>query len=426
VSGYLRVLRQNPDFSRLWLAQVISLLGDWFNTVALSALVSEYTNGSGLAVSGLLIARFLPPMIVSPIAGVLIDRFNRKRLLMMSDVLRAVIVLLLVCPTGRSASGPEHLWLIYAVTVFQFTLAAVFEPGRSAILPSLVKPGDLLRANTLGNVTWSAMLAVGAIVGGVVAAVFGTVIALVIDSISFAISAFLISQIKTRQEPIQDKAARGEPLPTRGGFREGLRYVAQNPPVAAVLFIKTGLSIGSVDSLMIAYATSLFVVGKNGTGSLGILYSAFGIGAIIGPLILNRFNDGATKTMRRLMIVSFAWVTVGWLLFGLAPSLLVAALALMVRAAGGSATWTYSSTILQVSVPDSYLGRVFSLDWAAFYLAITISTLVTGILIDTLGGENARQITIGTGLVSLIPLALWAATVSWLEKTKAAPVLIGD
>ena len=106
--------------------------------------------------------------------------------------------------------------------------------------------------------------------------------------------------------------------------------------------------------------------------------------------------------------------------------LIIAALALMVRAAGGSATWTYSSTIIQISVPDSYLGRVFSLDWAAFYLAITISTLVTGILIDTLGSDNIRAITIGTGLLSLIPLVLWAATVAWLEKNKIVPIPVGD
>lgn len=423
MSGYLRLLRQNPDFSRLWSAQVISLLGDWFNTVALSALVSQYTNGSGLAISGLLIARFLPPMFVSPFAGVLIDRFNRKHILIFSDASRAVIVLLLLF-----ASGPEHLWLIYIVTVFQFAMSAVFEPGRSAIMPSLVKPEDLLHANTLGNVTWSAMLAIGAIAGGVVAVIFGTKIALVIDSISFAVSALLISQIKTHQGAAISEKPAGETATaiSRGGFRDGLRYVRQNPPVAAVLFIKLGLSIGSVDSVMIAYATSLFVMGENGTGSLGILYSAFGIGAIIGPFILNHFNNGTVFTMRRLMIVSFAWVTVGWLLLGLAPSLVVASLALMVRAAGGSATWTYSSTIIQASVPNSYLGRVFSLDWAIFYLAITISTLVTGILIDTLGSENAPQITLWTGLLSIIPLVSWAAAVSWLEKAKPVAVPSGD
>ncbi|MBZ0288128.1 MAG: MFS transporter, partial [Anaerolineae bacterium] len=163
--GYINLLRNNKDFSRLWLAQVVSLLVDWFNTVALSALVSQYTDGSGLAISGLLIARFLPPLIVSPFAGVLVDRFDRKRLLIASDVLRACIVLLLLFAGGR-----DQLWLIYLMTVFQFILSAVFEPGRSAILPSLVTGNDLLRANTLSNVTWSAMLAVGAIVGGVVAA----------------------------------------------------------------------------------------------------------------------------------------------------------------------------------------------------------------------------------------------------------------
>ncbi|MBZ0288234.1 MAG: MFS transporter, partial [Anaerolineae bacterium] len=232
--------------------------------------------------------------------------------------------------------------------------------------------------------------------------------------------------IRTPQKAIHEKAAESETHAKRGGFREGLRYVMHNPPVAAVLFIKLGLSIGSVDSLMIAYATHLFVVGKDGTGSLGILYSAFGLGAIIGPFLLNRFNNGSARAMRRLMIVSFTWVTVGWLLLGLAPTLLIASLALMVRAMGGSATWTYSSTIIQISVRDEYLGRVFSLDWAGFYLAITISTLLTGILIDSLGSEHLRSISIGTGLLSVIPLLLWAAAVNWLEKRGPVTAAVGD
>jgi MFS family permease len=431
VSGYRSLLRSNPDFSRLWMAQVVSLLGDWFNTIALSALVAEYTGGSGIAISGLLIARFLPPMIVSPFAGVLVDRFNRKRLLILSDLLRAGIVLLLLFANGR-----DQLWLIYLITIFQFSLSAVFEPGRSAIMPSLLQtPDDLVRANTLSNVTWSAMLAVGSIIGGGVAAAFGTQVALIVDSITFGISALLISTIKTKQEPRTQKVAMpGDAPQPSGSFMEGLRYVAQHPSVAAALFVKIGLSVGSADALMIAFGTVLFVVGENGTGSLGILGSAFGLGAIIGPFILNKFNDGSVKTMRRLMIISFAWVTAGWLLLGivpalrldLVPSMIFASLALIVRAMGGSATWTYSSIIIQAEVEDAYLGRIFSLDWMGYYLALTVSTLLTGVALESIGSENVGTITLGTGVLSLIPLGIWIWLVSWLSKPKPVTVPAAD
>jgi MFS family permease len=413
VAAYFQLLRRNPDFARLWIAQVISLLGDWFNVIALSALVSEYSGGSGMAISGLLIARFLPPLVVSPLAGVLIDRFDRKRLLILSDVLRAVIILLLLF-----ATGPDMLWLIYLLTVIQFCLSALFEPGRSAIMPSLLQADDLLKANTLGNVTWSVMLAFGAMAGGAVTAALGTAAALVIDALTFLVSAWFITQIKTRPEPA---AAASAAQRSGGSFREGLRYLAQHPASAALLFVKLGLSIGNVDSLIIAYGTILFVMGESGTGSLGVLYSAFGIGAVLGPALLNRFSDGSVRTLRRLVIVGYVLVVAGWVLLGGAAGLWVAALALIVRSMGGSINWTYSSTMIQMGTPDHFLGRVFSLDWVGFSLAQTISTLITGLLLDTLGGHNAPVIALGTGMVSIIPLAVWWLIVHRLEHAAPEP-----
>ncbi len=147
--GYVQLLRDNPNYARLWIAQAVSLLGDWFNTIALSTLVARFANQSGLAIALLLLARFLPPLLVGPFAGVLVDRLNRKRLLIFSDSLRVVVVLLFLL-----ATGPEWLWLIYLLTVIQFSLSALFEPARSAIIPALVKPDDLVRANLLGSATW--------------------------------------------------------------------------------------------------------------------------------------------------------------------------------------------------------------------------------------------------------------------------------
>lgn len=410
MSAYIQLLRNNPDFARLWMAQVISLLGDWFNVIALSALVSRYSGGSGLAISGLLLARFLPPVVVSPLAGVLIDRFNRKHMLIFSDVARALIMLLLLF-----AASPEYLWLIYLLTVLQFCLSAIFEPGRSAIMPSLVKSEDLLIANTLGNVTWSVMLAVGAMIGGLIAAVLGTAAALILDALSFALSAWFITRIKTPQGRL---AAHTHAERQASGFRVGVRYLLQHPATLALLFVKVGLSIGNLDAIIIAYGTILFVIGDNGTGSLGILYSAFGLGAILGPLLMNRFSDGSVRTMRRLVIIAFVLMMIGWLVIGGAPVLAVAALGSGLRAMGSSVSWTYSSTMIQMSVPNNLLGRVFSFDMVGFSLMQTISTLITGLLIDNLGGHNAPVIAFGTGALSLIPLALWMFIVYRLDQSQ--------
>jgi MFS family permease len=433
MNEYLAVLRRRPGYLRLWIAQAVSLLGDWFTTIALSALVVRYSNGSGLAVSGLLLARFLPPLLVGPFAGVLVDRLNRKMLLIISDSVRVVVVLGFLL-----ATGPENLWLIYLLSTIQFSFSSLFEPCRSALIPSLVEPDELVVANTLGSVTWSVMLAVGAVIGGAVTTLVGAPLALIIDASTFAISALLIASIRVASRPVTE--THHESLSGLHGLIEGLRCVAVHPTTAAVLLVKLGGNIGNIDLLMVIYATQLFVIGENGTGSLGLLYATFGVGAILGPLLLNRFNDHSVPRMRRLIVIGYICLALGWFLLGGAPTLTFAAFAIFVRAMGGSVYWTYSSVIIQKEVPDEYLGRVFSLDQTAFLLATVISAWATGLLIDHVGrgvgiqldtairmlstGQltylaqigGIRRIVIGTGIVSLIPLILWSLAIPWMDR----------
>lgn len=421
IHTYFAFLRRSPDFARLWLAQVISLLGDWFSTIVLSALVVRYSPGSeGLAVSGLLMARFIPPMLISPIAGSLVDRFDRKQLLVWSNLLRAVVVLGFIATTDN----PNLLWLIYCLSVVQFTLSAIFEPGQSALIPNVVRPDDLVIANTLVTITWSVMLALGAVVGGVVATLFGANTALLIDALTFVIAAALIAAIRN----YKGNASAPDIAPADTSIREGLRFVRRRPDVGAVLLVKFGNSIGNIDTLMTIYATQVFVLGDGGQLSLGIMYSAFGVGAILGPLLLNRFNDGSVLVMRRLIGLGFLWITLGWLILGAAGSLIAVCLALLARAMGGSVNWTYSSIIIQKSVPDSHLGRVFALDMALFYAATVISTLVHGSVVDLLGTQQVHWVAIGTFFTSLLPLAVWLWLARWLTRRslREAPLAAGD
>jgi predicted MFS family arabinose efflux permease len=166
---------------------------------------------------------------------------------------------------------------------------------------------------------------------------------------------------------------------------------------------------------MAIFATQIFVLGEGGQLSLGIMYSAFGFGAILGPLMLNRFHRGAVAQLRRLIGIGYVAIVLGWLVLASADALVVVCIALILRAVGGSVNWTYSTVSIQKSVPDAYLGRVFSLDMAGFYLATVISTIVHGSLVDTIGSENVRVIALGTAVVSIIPLVVWAAVVRRLE-----------
>ena len=423
---YIRLLSSNRDFAKLWAAQLVSLLGDWFSTIVISALIVTYTQGTGyqgIAVSGFLIARMLPPLLMRPLAGVLADRFDRKRLLIVSDLLRALAVLGLLFTTR----SPDYLPLVYVFVIIQFLVSSVFEPARNAIMPSILYRHQLVIGNTLSSVTWSAMLAVGAITGGLVAELFGIDIALLIDSATFLLSALLVAMIRIPDQPrselgqapreVKDKAERT--------FMDGIRYFLRHPATAAAIFVKAGQSITSSDTLLIIYGTQVFALGDQGITSMAILWAAFGIGAIVGPLLTNRISDGSTRTLRRLIILGFAFIALGWLVWGIAPSLEVLALAVVVRAMGGSVNWTYSSVIIQQQVADEYLGRMFSLDFAGFELVQTLGILVVGFAIDAFGRGGIQAIVFASALAALAPLLIWIYVVRWLEQRESQTSFAG-
>jgi MFS family permease len=407
MATYISLLRANSNYSKLWMAQAISFLGDWFSTIALSTLVSTYSNESGLAISLFLLCRFLPPLVVGPFAGVMLDRFDRRRFLIASDVIRVFIVLGYLL-----ASSPGRLWIIYVFTVLQFAVSAFFEPGRNALLPSLLESDTLVQANMLGGVTWSVMSAVGGALGGLVAGTFGIMTALVIDSSTFAISALLIAHIMPgKPNPRVHIRTTIKPL---ADFMDSLRTVRQRPTIATTLLVKGSSSLGSMDTLMIVYATALFTVGDRGAVSLGILWAAYGMGAVLGPFVFEPFNDGSITRMRRFILAGFALITVGWLIFAGAHVLAIAALGLLVKAIGGT-NWTYSSVILQKITPDDYLGRVFSLDMIVFQASLVIGIIATGVVVDIVGAEHVRAVVVGTALISLLPLAVWLRALRWFE-----------
>lgn len=411
------VLRGNPQFLRLWLASVVSLLGDWFGTIVLSAMVFEFSGRSGLALSSYLLTRIIPPIFISPIAGVLIDRFNRQFLLIFSDVARFFIVLGLLF-----ADEPSDLWLVYLLSAAQFTVAGLFEPCRNAWLPSVVRRRHLVEANTISSITWSVMLAVGALLGGLVAAAFGTKIALMIDASTFAISGLLIISIgkpmysaKHPERSIHQTQAQAKPA--NRSFVAGLNYLRKHPITAWILYVKFATHVASIQTILLIYGTKLFAIGDDTTTPLSIFWSAFGIGAVIGPLVANRlFNDGSIQRMRRLILFGFVIVTIGLSIVSFANSISLVAFAVMFRAIGGSINWTYSSVIIQQSVEDNFLGRIFSLDWIGSFSATAISTIVIGAMVDYFGDAEIRTVVLLFAFISLIGTLIWWWALRWQER----------
>src|SRR5512133_758488 len=198
--GYVELLRSNRGFRTLWLGQVVSQMGDWFDTIAVYTLALQLT-GSSRSVALIMVARFLPSVIMGPLSGVVADRFSRRSIMILSDIMRALVVLgfLLV-------RRPDQMWLVYVITVLQLGFSSFFEPAKTAAIPSIVSDRELLPANAIASVTWSVMLTLGAAIGGFVTGWFGTNVAFVLDSLTFLASAILISQVHFPKRPERQKS----------------------------------------------------------------------------------------------------------------------------------------------------------------------------------------------------------------------------
>ena len=403
--GYRELLRSQPAFRRLWLGQVVSEMGDWLQFIAIVGLFP--TKGRAAEqLAGLFIVRMLPSIVWAPLAGVVADRFPRGRVMVACDLLRALVVL-----GYFFVRGPEDTPLIYALMFAQESLSSFFEPARSAALPQVVERRALLAANSLSGATWSAMLAIGSALGGVVTAALGARGAFVLDAASFVASAILIGSIGIPPLPrsAADTAAHAADRLGLGALREGVRYLRSHPPQAAAALVK-GLwgAAGGMLFLFAIYAAEAFTPkGGDSARSLGVLYAGRGLGALAGPLVFRRVWGESARSLRRSIQIGLLLVASGYAAMITAPSAVVGALFLVWAHAGGSTCWVNSTQLLQLTVPNALQGRVFAVDLGAVTLTMALSSALAGALyghgILGLGGTTLAM----AGAAAMAALA-WA------------------
>lgn len=406
MNAYLSLLKIRPGFRTLWLASVVSLMGDWFNTIASVVIVQRYTD-SGLAVGWILIARTLPRFFLGPVAGVVADRFDRVRVMVVSDLLRAGIVMAFLL-----VDRPERVWLIYALTAAQFIVASFFDPASSAILPGLLNDSDeLLKANVLRSTTWSVMLALGSALGGGFAALFGVEAALIADAITFMVSAALVLGIGRAG----DQPAAG--LSTNGwvDFLDGFRCVVRQPGVAMLVLVKSLGQIGNGDIIAAVYAERFYAQGGEGAGAFGLMLAAAGAGAALGPVIGSLLMDEKPASLRKAILAGYVLIPLGWWVVGAALPLWAVCLGFFIRVMGASINWTYSDVLIQYQVPNRFLGRIFALDLGLFTLVSSAAMWLSGYLLDS-GGIDPRGLAMWFAFGSVPPILLWGLF-TWRRKT---------
>ena len=400
--GYVQLVRQNRNFRLLWIGEIISLLGDWFNLIASATLIAMLTE-SGLAVGGLFAVRMLAPFLTSPVAGVVADRYNRKYILIAADVIRAVALVGFLF-----VRDPSHIWLLYVLTAIQLGIAGFFFPTRNAMLPDIVSERELGTANALGSTTWSTMLALGAAIGGFVSGTLGVYTAFMIDALTFALSALFITQVAYRSHT----QVSSSDTSLKAAFQEyldGLRYLAGHGDILIITLHKAaiGLLLGpAFDIVQIAISKEVFVRGEGGGISLGLMFGATGIGTGIGPLVARHFTGDKERLLRRVLIVGYIIGSLGLFTSGLLLNFGTTLVGLLIRGLGGGIIWVFSTQLLLQLVPNRVRGRVFATEFAFFTLAGAAGSALAGRALDS--AMTISDVSWTIAALFLLPASLWA------------------
>lgn len=394
VMPYVSLLRRNRDFSRLYVAQLASFAGDWFATVALLGLALELS-GSPAVAALVLVLQTGTFAAASPLAGVLADRLDRRRLLVAADLARVPIALSFVL-----ARDADTLWIAFVAVTLLAAFGAVFEPASSASIPNLVEPDELREANVLIGSAWGTMLAVGAALGGFVAVTLGRDAAFAVNAASFAVSAVLIVGIR---RPLQEERATGHAEHGTGlagivsSVAIAVAFARRSRVVAAFLLSKTTFGVGTGVVLMLAvFGRDVFGAGDAG---IGILFAARGVGALVGPFLARALVGHEDRGLLIGIAGSLVVVAVCYALFPLAPTIWLAAILVCIAHLGGGAQWMLSTYGLQRAVPDAIRGRIFSFDYGLVTLTIALSTVVAGVLAEVFPPQIAVWTMVG--LVSI-------------------------
>lgn len=382
----LDALRNNPEWRKLYLARAVSLLGHWLNTLAILHLLGEGEATEALALAVVFVLKQAPMAVLGPVAGVVADRFERRKVMIGCDLLSAALVLGFLATSPGGSRTP-----IYLLTFAQIGVGAFFDPAYRAVMPDLLRSEDLLAANALSAMTWSAIFAIGTALGGLVLFALGWQAAFALDALTYVISAAIIASIDAPALPGHDRPE-GRP---RGGcfglgdlgfgaLLEGIRYILTTREIRRIIVAKF------VWGMMGAITLFLTLLGLSadhrlaGSGDLGISFLWFcrALGTGLGPVLARHYAGSDPRRLRQSVAIGF-WLGMGfYVLTALTSSWWLAGLFVVGAHIGGSMVWVMSTVLLQRMVPTRLRGRTFAAELALVMLSSSLSHLLYGALLD--------------------------------------------
>jgi MFS family permease len=400
------ILRQR-NFALLWWGQLISAIGDWMLRIALPIYVYDQT-GSALGIGTMFIVQTLPRVLFGSLAGVFVDRWNRKRTMVISDLAQTVLVLLLLI-----GSSPERLWVIYLVAFVQSTISQFFGPAKEAIIPHLVAEPQLVAANSLNALSQALIFLIGPSLGGVVMELLGMSSVVLLNSASFLVSGAMISLISVSSYPPEQYFKTADPGTTVTAtwttmwqeWLGGLRLVKREFWLIS-LFIVMGVAAFAQGIINVLFVIFVREVLKAGALEFGWLVAIQGIGGLIGGFIVGQV--GKSLQPSRLIILGELMVGLIFVTIFSFPSLLLALILSALLAIPATGYQVGTQTLLQSKVADRYRGRIFGTRDTTSALLMLGGLGLASVLGDVLGAMLILKVAGGlfffAGVIALVLL----------------------
>ncbi len=415
---YRELLARNANVRRLWTGQAVSEIGDWLNNIAVLALALTLAGPGrqGRAIAVYAIARHLPLFLFGPVAGVVVDRLDRRRVMIAADVVRAALALGFILAYRFSS-----LTLIYAVGAALFSVSAFFNAAKRATIPVIAGGADeLLTTNSLSASTTATTIAVGSALGGLIATFVGRQSVFIINALTFLVSAMMIWRISL---PVRARAAapiEGTSLLHRSvlDFRAGLSYVRNDGLLAAVFIVAAGWGLGngvaralySVFGARLGVAAAQGLVARPQDFGISVLFVAMGLGGVLGAPLARRFNaagDSLGARMGRSLLLDGC----GLVVFSFMPNLWGAGAVLIAREMNFAIWWTAQQTLIMRRTENAYAGRVFA----------SYETLTTLMMVGSMYCAGAAADAYGIRVVAATGGAVVAASgLLWFVLRRAA------
>jgi len=371
---YRVLLTQNQNFRKLFAARLITLGGDWLLTVPLLGIIYELTENPFIT-SLVLVVQSAPLFILGSFGGYLADKYNRKKIIAISEFLSGLTVLLIL----YAVTTENVLFILFSFGMLS-VVGSPYMPTSDAALPNVVKKENLAEANVIFFSSWGVMAGIGAGIGGYLTTVISRNMLFAIDSLSFVLSALIVYSIKKNLSEDSEINEKNKNIT----YVEGIKYAASKKDVFSLIITKGTFSI-SASGLLSLFTVLSYDIYKTGDFGTGLMFGARGVGALVGPIAIRYFfGDSDGKLLNTIGLTIMVW-GLFYFFIPFSVSLYLTVFLLVLAHCGGGSQWAFSTYGLQILTPDKLRGRISGIDYSFNFLMNTVSTLMIGYLASIYG-----------------------------------------